>query len=49
MKGGVRDVNLQRLHIWDIRIVSMAFGNGIGGMEENSKVMMSEEVKRLAD
>lgn len=49
MKGGVRDVNLQRLYIWDISIVSMAFGNGIRGIEENSKVMMSEDVKRLAD
>ena len=49
MKGGVRDVNLQRLYIWVIRIVCMAFGNGIGGIEKNSQVMMSEEVKRLPD
>jgi hypothetical protein len=49
MKGGVRDVNLQRLYIWDIRIVGMAFGNGIGGIEENNNVIISKDVKRLAD
>ncbi len=49
MKGGVRVLSLQRLYIWNIRILSMAFGNGIGGIEENTKVMMSEDVKELAD
>jgi hypothetical protein len=48
-EGRVRDLNMQRLYIWDIRIVSMAFGNRIGRIEENNKVMMSEDVKRLAD
>jgi hypothetical protein len=38
-----------RLYIWDFRNVFTAFGNGIGGIEENSKIMMSEHVNRLAD